>query len=96
MSTKKKSTRRKAATRKAANVPVRMTAERLIAESRRFRLPGPRPELTRKHLHSALLGVLGIVLESVPYERAVSSPASIVARCLATMIADFEDAKEVR
>ena len=69
-----------------------MTAEELIAQSRQH-MTQPRPGLTPTHLYECMHEILCLVLESVYYERNMSSPAAIVVRAIASICADLEDVR---
>jgi hypothetical protein len=68
-----------------------MTAEELIAQARSHRKPGPRPQLTPAVLDQLLTDILEVVLDSADCDAHPSSPAAVVARCIATAVANLRD-----
>lgn len=68
-----------------------MTAEQLIADSRRSRVRTPGFQWDESKTREALTILLGMVLESCDYESEPRSMPAIVARALANTIANIED-----
>jgi len=67
-----------------------MTTEELIALARHHR-PKPRPEATLERVEEHLRAMLDMLVLNSDYEREPTSMPALVARRLATIVADLED-----
>lgn len=67
-----------------------MTAEELIVLARHHRLR-PRPEATLERVEENLRAMLDMLVLDLDYEREPTSTPALIARRLATVLADLQD-----